>query len=410
MNAKFAIPLSAALGAAAFFALRAAQEMPLEFEMRPELEPTLDRVLAADQFMDTAFSRVGYRGSAGVYQGTNSELIINFTQGEDQSALFPWGAVSQQITAALIIEELLAERLRPDDLACKLLDMKCDAKTRAVTIQQLLQHRSGMDLFPGTFWDRLNFSLRDKMPTSLEAYVSYLKDSGIKEPGIYKFSNFGYSVLARILEMTRAQSWQDLANDLIRRTGILSRAQSLQSLSPERGKPVFQAVCSSGALANGVRRVGSRLEHGDFPKEETQYQSLPHKKIGLAWAGSASVCSTPDILLLWAQWFGSNVVHWRSLHHPMLTAVLDYGTSPGEPQAAFFEKKLAKGASSKLDGSLLWYSASWAGIYLELAYRTDLDRAALVINRHFTEEGNQRIHAEFLRLLLGLAYGAPSER
>ena len=171
--------------------------------------------------MDTLMSR--YRGEvpgASLLVVRDGKVIVRRSWGmadlESRVASTPGtnyrlASVTKQFTAAAIL--LLAEdsKLSLDDAVGRWLP-SLPARTRSVTVRQLLTHTSGIIDYEDVIPDGVSAQLHDAdVLKLLEA-----QDSTYFPPGTsYQYSNSGYALLALIVERASGMSFPDFLHDRI---------------------------------------------------------------------------------------------------------------------------------------------------------------------------------------------------
>lgn len=89
--------------------------------------------------------------------------------------------------------------------------------SKKITIRHLLNHSSGMQANVGRIDDQGNGLMPDENPITLHEFFEKFKDSKLKfEPGTgYEYNNFGYTLLAFIIEKVSQQSYADYMEQAI---------------------------------------------------------------------------------------------------------------------------------------------------------------------------------------------------
>jgi CubicO group peptidase (beta-lactamase class C family) len=125
------------------------------------------------------------------------------------------------------VYRLFAEgQLDRDALICQYLE-PCPKGWEQVTIRELLNHSSGIPDLSGEFLDRWKGSLGE----TYHAVVRSAEDLALQtEPGeVFRYSNGGYVLLARILEVVTGTPVNEAMNELVFRPMGLSGAGMEQS-------------------------------------------------------------------------------------------------------------------------------------------------------------------------------------
>ncbi|NMP16897.1 serine hydrolase [Thalassotalea sp. Y01] len=123
----------------------------------------------------------------------------------NKDTVFRIGSISKQFTAVAILMLMEQEKLKLDDrIDLYVSDLAED--TAAVTIEQLLNHTSGIPSYTGMpNW--LTQMKQDKSPTEM---LAYFKDAPLEfTPGSqFKYNNSGYFLLGMIIEKVSGQSYE----------------------------------------------------------------------------------------------------------------------------------------------------------------------------------------------------------
>jgi len=153
---------------------------------------------------------------------------VDKNQAMPPDALFRIASISKPITAAAILKLVEQGRL---DLAGKAFGLfanisppagkQVDPRLASITIRQLLQHTGGFDrgksfdpMFqPGTIAKAVGV----QPPPGPSAILRFMKGQPLDfDPGSrYAYSNFGYSVLGRIIEKVTGQSYEQATLSLV---------------------------------------------------------------------------------------------------------------------------------------------------------------------------------------------------
>ena len=124
---------------------------------------------------------------------------------------FRIGSVSKSITALLILQLVNDGLIDLDNTIGDFLPEYADAPKRSITIHQLLTHTSGLlNSLPPE-----EEAIREKQYHSLEDLLPYSEQADLYfEPGTgFKYSNFGYSILALIAERATGTPFSYLLNE-----------------------------------------------------------------------------------------------------------------------------------------------------------------------------------------------------
>lgn len=247
----------------------------------------------------------GLSGAVLVYR--KGKLILNkgygFADKENEilntpTTIFDIGSVSKQFTAAaiLILEE--QGKLKVEDKLSKFFKNLPDDK-KNITIHQLLTHSAGIIRVIG----KNDF---DQIP--VDVYFKELFNTQlIHKPGTkYRYSNAGYSVLARIIELTSGQSYEHFLHQYLFEPSGMSHTGYLL--------PDWEGLTISKGYSYNVINIGTMIER--------------YKKDGkVSWVimGNGGINSTQEDMFLWYKALRSGKVLSKSLVKKMTTPyVLEY--------------------------------------------------------------------------------------
>ncbi|WP_414604979.1 serine hydrolase domain-containing protein [Stenotrophomonas pavanii] len=144
----------------------------------------------------------------------NGRVLLDWRGGDaDRAAGIPVGVDTQfrlassnkMFTAVAILQPMQTGRLSLDETIGKYLsDYPNKAVANTVTVRQLLSHTSGLGDFFGDDFEHSSASLK-----TLDDYVQrFAKDAPQFTPGSQdSYSNYGYIVLGRIIEVVSGQSY-----------------------------------------------------------------------------------------------------------------------------------------------------------------------------------------------------------
>ena len=144
-----------------------------------------------------------------VWQGGLGVSNKNSQEKADESTLYRAGALSTLMTAALIVRMEQEGKLSLDDLVTKYLpEFRLKNQKKAPTIKQLLTHHAGLPLsyFNG-MWTESPDSLQQITDKINDLPASYFVDQ------IFSYSNLGYDLLGRIIEVVSEKSFAEVADE-----------------------------------------------------------------------------------------------------------------------------------------------------------------------------------------------------
>lgn len=170
------------------------------------------------QVIDSYFSRLeGFGLSGSLLIGNKQEILFQKDYGQEQNRsdielAYLVGSLTKQFTATAILWLEQKGLLSTDDPVAKYLaDIPSD-KT-AITLHQLLTHTSGL---ADDYWDQ-HKELTEK------AYIkTMLSKDLVSKPGTrFRYINFGYHLLAKVIESVSKKGYEQfLAEELLRPNGL----------------------------------------------------------------------------------------------------------------------------------------------------------------------------------------------
>jgi N-acyl-D-amino-acid deacylase len=163
-------------------------------------------------------------------------------------SLFRIASVSKPITAVAILKLAEEKRLKLDDKVLDYLpfephfeaDAKFDERWRQITLAHCLSHTGGWDrdksydpMFQAI---RMTKSLKVDLPITPPQIIRYQLGQPLDfDPGErYAYSNFGYSILGRIIERVAGQPYEDYVREAVLRPLGIERARIGGSLESQR--------------------------------------------------------------------------------------------------------------------------------------------------------------------------------
>ena len=240
--------------------------------------------------LDSIISEAKFNGTVSVEQ--NGEKIFekengleNFQQKAklDSNSVFAIGSVSKQFTAVLVLLQEESGKLKTSDLVSNYLEEFQNSTYRNITVEQLLNHSSGIDDFgPG---------LKSESGTD------------------FNYSNKGYRFLGKLVEKVSGKSFDQNAGELFAKAGMENSAtpgsfkenkdfasanvgsekqNQLVENMPQRLSKDEISTPAGGFLStvNDLHRWNNALFSGKILKPEslkkmtTKYSNRPHYVLG----------------------------------------------------------------------------------------------------------------------------------
>jgi D-alanyl-D-alanine carboxypeptidase len=125
---------------------------------------------------------------------------------------FRFGSMGKMFTAVAVMQLVEAEKIRLDDPIGKYLPHYPNKDVAAVTIYELLTHTGGTGDIFGPQYDAHRLELK-----TLEDYIAEYGNRGLEfQPGSkWDYSNYGFVLLGRIIEVASGQSYYDYTRDRV---------------------------------------------------------------------------------------------------------------------------------------------------------------------------------------------------
>lgn len=247
----------------------------------------------------------GFSGTILVAKG--GEVILNKGYGfanKEQNikntpqTVFTVGSVTKQFTATAILKLVEFNALKVTDPLAKFFKNLPNDK-KEITIHQLLTHTAGMI-------DVIGQGDFDYIPRE-EFFKRLFETKLIHEPGSkYAYSNAGYSILARVIELVSGQDYEPFLNQhLFKPAGMLQTGYFM---------PQWNNNLIATGYARNVMNMGSVIER--FKKQG---------KVTWTLKGNGGINSTTEDMFKWYKALKSNTILSKSQLETLTTAyILEY--------------------------------------------------------------------------------------
>ena len=204
-----------------------------------------------DEYM-SALDSLGYAG--GLLVVRDGKALIQKSYGfadrdagirADSSTVYNLGSITKQFTAAAILRLEEMGKLRTTDSIARFF-ANVPADKRGITLHHLLTHSSGLES---------DFSPTDYEPTTRDEYVRRALASHLRTPPgqTYFYANAGYSLLAAIVEVVTAKSYEDaLAELILRPAGMLETGYKAPHWAEARIAHGYQNGQDWGTIASRI--------------------------------------------------------------------------------------------------------------------------------------------------------------
>lgn len=253
----------------------------------------------------TAGTENGFSGS--VLIAKKGEIILNKGYGlADKESNKPYtpttistiGSVTKQFTATAILKLVAMKKLKLTDPLSTFFKMLPKDK-RKITIHQLLTHSAGMI-------DVIGDGDFDDIPQK-RFFKTLFATKLVHAPGSkYRYSNAGYSILARIIELTSGQEYERFLNQhLFKPAGMTQTGYFI---------PHWDTNLIATGYARNVFKVGTMI---------ARYNAS--KKITWTLKGNGGIHSTTGDMFKWYQALKSNKIISAALFEKLTTPyILEY--------------------------------------------------------------------------------------
>ncbi len=206
--------------------------------------------------------------------------------------IFDIGSVSKQFTAAAILKLEEQGKLKVEDVISKYFKNLPDDK-KNITIHQLLIHSSGLSRGIG----RKDFDQIDRD----EFFRQFFKTTLLQQPGLkHRYSNAGYSILSRIIELVSGQSYEAyLRKEIFLPAGMKYTGYLL---------PKWSDLTSAKGYSYNVLDIGSMIE---------RYQ----RDRAVSWVimGNGGLNSTQEDMFKWYKALKNGTVISKATVQKMIT-------------------------------------------------------------------------------------------
>jgi len=152
-----------------------------------------------------------------IYQKSFGYADIDNHKKNTKNSIFSIASVTKPLTAAGIMKLVEDGKLTLETPISTFFPNFIPFFSKKITVRHLLNHSSGMQANVGRIDDQGNGVMPGENPITLNELFDEFKDSKLKfEPGTgYEYNNFGYSLLAYIIEKVSGQSYADYMEEAI---------------------------------------------------------------------------------------------------------------------------------------------------------------------------------------------------
>ncbi len=290
----------------------------------------------------TAGTENGFSGAIAVIR--NGEVIINKGYGlankdtrvpNSPNTIFDIGSNTKQFTAAAILKLVELGKLSLDDPLSKYFSELPSEKT-GITIHQLLTHSAGFSESIGRDFDEISQE---------EFFKQLFLSELLFEPGtMYSYSNTGYSILGRIIELASGLSYESFLSEY---------------LFAPAGMKQTGYLLPKWEMRNMARGYNRNVLEMDPPI--TRYQEAGD----LTWhlKANGGINATQNDMLLWYKALKTNVIlspeSFKKISTPHVLAPsgrFSYGYGWGVKNSEANTLRLShNGSNGTYSHSIIWY-------------------------------------------------------
>ncbi|MEO1437759.1 MAG: serine hydrolase domain-containing protein, partial [Bacteroidota bacterium] len=169
-------------------------------DLKSQADQFIDVLEKNDEFTGIAFLA---KGDEILYQRTGGMAVYEWDIPIGTDTRFCLASVSKQFTAAAILILEQDEKLKVEDSISNFFPDFPNGEQ--ITIHQLLTHTSGIP----NFTDFKEWMTENKVPLEVDSLVADLatREPDFKPGTAFKYSNSGYAMLGRIIELASGQSY-----------------------------------------------------------------------------------------------------------------------------------------------------------------------------------------------------------
>jgi len=189
--------------------------------------------------IDSVFSTYGFNGSVGIFKDNTELYRKNNGYSDfknqikiDSLTVFSVASISKQFTSVLILQLMEQRKLQIEDKASKYIKEFQNKEYENITIQQLLNHTSGLN----NFGEKLLF----------------------KSGTGFNYSNDGYNALGKITETVTGKSFDENMLELFKQAGMKNSSTGT-SFSGKNFAKTYVGNAESQTVVDGMpKRLGNK--------------------------------------------------------------------------------------------------------------------------------------------------------
>ena len=329
----------------------------IEFEPRPAVAVADTDAFArsADEYWSQAAKNGELKGHLRIQKG--GKVVLSKSYGDtsaNEKTEYLIGSLSKQFTSALVLDLVASGKLKLDDPVCKYVSHFCADKLKAITVDELMTHTSGLPRLPISVSGILAIFGQFFFEYDLQEFVSLHSPSVVDSaPGEKcSYSNYGFDVLAAVAENAGDQKFADAMDRFLR----------------DRAKLASTSMAKTGVYRN--------------------------------FFGSGAIVSSPADMSAWGN------------------ELLSYAVLSEETRRIYWEprfKKCARGwmifKHAVSDEKIVWHNGKVPGYYSTMAIYPESQTVVVWLSdSDLSSKEEMQIPSEFDDLLMGDPYSVPSGR
>ena len=240
--------------------LRAASVRPMrEAKLLDALKTELEQRAAEDRF------------SGAVLIAKSGEPIFQAAYGHADRAkkipntvdtVFRFGSIGKMFTGVAIMQLVQAGKLKLDDPVARYLPDYPNQEVAAVTIHQLLTHTGGTGNTFGPEFTAHRAELKE-----LKDYIALFGKRGIQFPpgSQWEYSNYGFVLLGRIIEVTSGQTYYDYVREHIFEPAGMTSTDNMPESEQVRGLAIGYTRGGQDGRGPKARKMKGGSNQGSGP-------------------------------------------------------------------------------------------------------------------------------------------------
>lgn len=292
----------------------------IQINIGAQINPQIDSLIKSH--VDKGFNgNVMYsKGDSIIFKESYGEAIFETKEKLADSSLFELGSVSKQFTAIAIITLVEANKIKYDT---EVKEIIADFPYEGMTIEQLLQHRSGLpELYSFAVkhkvWKKNGIATNEDV---LEALIEHAPKLSFPPGTDHAYSNFGYLLLASIVEKVSGNTFSEyLKAHLFQPARMLTSDVILRAYDPNEIANNTEGYTN---MKKGVKATEKRSLILSFKNHCFINNNISHNLNGIY--GASGISSSMLEMELWKQAFRYNKIISKESKKRMTEVLLESG-------------------------------------------------------------------------------------